>query len=143
MLDKAAKALSAKVTPALVVAALVQRDDGAVLLSQRRADQGMPLKWELPGGKIEPGESPEAALRREIAEELGVEAEVGAIYDVVSHAYPEFDLLMLVYRCELLGEPSAKEVAQVCFVPRSELLRRPVLPADIPLLEKLSQHGLS
>lgn len=68
---------------------------------------------------------------------------VRSIYDVVSFAYPDFDLLMLVYRCELLGEPSAKEVAQVCFVPRSELLRRPVLPADIPLLEKLSQHGLS
>lgn len=125
----------------LVVAALVQRDDGAVLLSQRRADQGMPLKWELPGGKIEAGESPEAALRREIAEELGVEAEVGAIYDVVSHAYPEFDLLMLVYRCTLAAPPSAREVADVRFVPPPALLELDVLPADIPLMLRLQREA--
>lgn len=128
----------------IVVAALIDRaSDGAILLSLRGPNQSMPGLWELPGGKIEPGESPEAALVREVREELDVEVRVRSIYDVVSFAYPDFDLLMLVYRCELLGEPSAKEVAQVCFVPRSELLSRPVLPADIPLLEKLSQHGLS
>lgn len=127
-----------------VVAALIDRpSDGAILLSLRGPHQSMPGLWELPGGKIEPGESPQAALIREVREELDVEVRVLSIYDVVSFTYPDFDLLMLVYRCELLGEPSAKEVAQVCFVPRSELLSRPVLPADIPLLEKLSQHGLS
>ncbi|MFO0575124.1 MAG: ATP-dependent sacrificial sulfur transferase LarE [Polyangia bacterium] len=125
----------------LVVAALVQRDDGAVLLSQRRADQGMPLKWELPGGKIEPGESPEAALRREIAEELGVESEVGAIYDVISHAYPEFDLLMLVYRCTLAAPPFPREVADVRFVPPPALLELDVLPADVPLMLRLQREA--
>ncbi|MBL8635750.1 MAG: ATP-dependent sacrificial sulfur transferase LarE [Myxococcales bacterium] len=127
-----------------VVAALIDRpSDGAILLSLRGPHQSMPGLWELPGGKMESGESPQAALIREVREELDVEVRVLSIYDVVSFAYPDFDLLMLVYRCELLGEPSAKEVAQVCFVPQSELLSRPVLPADIPLLEKLSQHGLS
>lgn len=125
----------------LVVAALVRGADGTVLLSQRRADQGMPLKWELPGGKIEPGESPEAALRREIVEELGVEAEVGAIHDVISHSYPAFDLLMLVYRCTLLAAPFAREVADVRYVQPAKLLELDVLPADIPLLERLRDEA--
>ncbi len=122
-----------------VVAALITREpDGEVLLSLRRPDQAMPLLWELPGGKIEPGESPEQALQREVREELDVEVSVGGIFDVVSFRYPDFDLLMLVYRCQLLGQPRAKEVAEVRFVPRHELLARPVLPADIPLLTRLA-----
>jgi uncharacterized protein len=125
----------------LVVAALVRGADGSVLLSQRRADQGMPLKWELPGGKIEPGESPEAALRREIVEELGVEAEVGAIHDVIAHGYPAFDLLMLVYRCTLSAPPYAREVADVRYVAPPNLLDLDVLPADIPLLERLRDEA--
>ena len=67
-----------------------------------------------------------------------VEVSVGGIFDVVSFRYPDFDLLMLVYRCQLLGQPRAKEVADVRFVPRQELLARPVLPADIPLLTRLA-----
>ena len=80
----------------LVVAALI-RDGRRVLMSRRRADQPMPLLWEFPGGKIEPGESPQAALVREVREELGCELTVGGIHDVVFHAYPDFDLYMLVY----------------------------------------------
>lgn len=125
----------------LVVAALVRGADGTVLLSQRRADQGMPLKWELPGGKIEPGETPEVALRREIVEELGVEAEVGAIHDVIAHSYPAFDLLMLVYRCTLSATPYAREVADVRYVAPANLLDLDVLPADIPLLERLRDEA--
>ncbi|HEX6835146.1 MAG TPA: NUDIX domain-containing protein, partial [Polyangia bacterium] len=80
----------------LVVAALVRAGDGRVLLTQRRADQPMPLLWELPGGKVEPGEAPVDALAREIREELGCAARVGQIDEVVFHAYAEFDLYMLV-----------------------------------------------
>ncbi len=124
----------------IVVAALVIHEHSdEVLLSLRRPDQAMPLLWELPGGKIEPGESPEAALAREVREELDVDVSILGIYEVVSFAYPDFDLLMLVYRCQLLGTPRAKEVADVQFVPRHALLDRPVLPADIPLLTKLAE----
>lgn len=123
----------------VVVAALVRDGEGRVLLSQRRADQPMPLLWELPGGKVEPGEMPEAALLRELREELGVEAQVLAIDEVVAHAYPDFDLLMLVYRCALVGEgePEAREVAQVRYVPPAELGGYEVLPADVELIDQL------
>src|SRR6476660_9324334 len=95
----------------LVVAALVRRD-GRVLMSKRRADQAMPLLWEFPGGKVEPGEAPEAPLAREVREELGCEIRVGRIHEVVFHAYEEFDLYMLVYACAITaGTPAPVEVA--------------------------------
>ena len=69
----------------LVVAALCRDDAGRILVTQRRADQPMPLKWEFPGGKVEPGEAPVDALAREMREELGCDARVGRIDDVVFH----------------------------------------------------------
>ena len=95
-----------------MVAALVRDPSGRTLLSRRRDDQPMGGLWELPGGKVEEGESPAEALAREVAEELGVSCRVGAIWDVVFHRYSAFDLLMLVYACTLDGEPRAVEVAR-------------------------------
>jgi 8-oxo-dGTP diphosphatase len=69
-----------------VVAALILRGD-EVLVCQRRPDQPMSLKWEFPGGKIEPGESPEQALRRELDEELGIHAQIGSLIAHVRHNY--------------------------------------------------------
>ena len=122
----------------LVVAALVRDPEGRVLLGRRRADQPMPLLWELPGGKVEEGESPVEALAREVKEELGCEARVGRVDDVVFHKYPEFDLLMIVYACALEGEPRAVEVAELAWVPPRELLDYEVLPADVPLCRRLA-----
>jgi 8-oxo-dGTP diphosphatase len=100
----------------LVVAALIRRG-GGILMSRRRADQAMPLCWEFPGGKVEPGESPSIALEREVREELDCEVEVGRIDEVVFHAYPAFDLVMLVYACRLLrGVPRAAAVAEIAWV---------------------------
>ena len=128
-------------TRKLVVAALVRDDAGRILLTQRRHDQPMPLKWEFPGGKVEPGEAPVAALAREIEEELGCRAEVGRIDEVVFHAYADFDLYMLVYSCRLLGDARAVEVAQVHWVERERLLTYDVLPADVALVERLAREG--
>jgi 8-oxo-dGTP diphosphatase len=125
----------------LVVAALVKDGAGRILLSRRRADQPMPLLWEFPGGKVEEGESPTDALAREIVEELGCACRVGRVDDVVFHRYPEFDLYMLVYACVLDGEPRPVEVAELAWVEPENLLKYEVLPADIPLCERLARGG--
>lgn len=124
----------------LVVAALVRDTGGRILLTQRRADQPMPLKWELPGGKLEPGESPTEALAREVAEELGCGAQVGSVYDIVFHRYDAFDLLMLVYDCVLVGSPAAVEVAELAWVEPQRLCEFDLLPADRPLAERLARE---
>ncbi|HEY2730190.1 MAG TPA: (deoxy)nucleoside triphosphate pyrophosphohydrolase [Polyangia bacterium] len=122
----------------LVVAALV-RDGDRVLMSRRRADQPMPLLWEFPGGKVEPGEDPALALAREVREELGCAVEVGRIHEVVFHAYPAFDLVMLVYACTLTsGTPRAVDVAEVAWVEAARLPTLELLPADYPLAKKLA-----
>jgi 8-oxo-dGTP diphosphatase len=124
----------------LVVAALIERE-GRVLLSQRRADQALPLHWEFPGGKVEPGESPSQALVREIQEELACSIDVGAIVDVVFHAYEDFDLIMPVYRATIsAGEPRAQQVAAVAWVERSQLPNLKLPPADIPLARRLAEE---
>ena len=125
----------------LVVAGLVIRD-GQILVSQRRADQSLPLQWELPGGKVEPGEPPVDALVREFREELAITVTVGRIWEVLFHAYPAFDLVMLVYACTLVaGEPRAIEVADVAWAVPSDLETLDLVAADRPLVERLVKEG--
>ena len=126
----------------LVVAGLITSPRG-VLLTLRREDQPLPLFWEFPGGKVEPGESPADALRRELAEELGVEVEVGRIWDVLFHAYPEFDVVLLVYQARIVaGEPRPVEVKEVRWVAAGELAALRILPADEALVTRLVNEGL-
>ena len=141
MAEKTSSVTPATRTRKLVVAALCRDEAGRILLTQRRADQPMGLLWEFPGGKVEPGEAPVAALEREIREELGCDARVGRIDDVVFHAYAEFDLYMLVYACTLAGAPRAVEVADVRWVPPAELGGYEVLPADVALVRRLAAEA--
>ena len=122
----------------LVVAGLCRRA-GRILLTRRRADQPMPLLWELPGGKIEEGEDPRDALRREIGEELGVRARVGRPADVIFFRYRDFDLLMMVFACRVFGEPRPLEVAAVRWVEPGRLAEYKCLPADRALLRRLAE----
>jgi 8-oxo-dGTP diphosphatase len=127
----------------LVVAGLIIGDDQRILITQRRADQALPLQWEFPGGKVEPGEAPVAALIRELREELGVTVAVGRIWDVLFHVYPAFDLVMLVYVCRIVdGSPSAVEVADLAWVAAPDLARWDILPADRPLVDRLGVENL-
>jgi 8-oxo-dGTP diphosphatase len=125
----------------LVVAALIKRE-GRILMSRRRPDQPMPLHWEFPGGKVEPGEAPIAALAREVREELGCEVRVGAVHDVVFHPYPDFDLVMLVYHCEITdGTPRPIQVQEISWVEPQRLASLELLPADYPLARALATES--
>ena len=127
----------------LVVAGLIIGDDHRILITQRRADQELPLLWEFPGGKVEAGESPVAALVRELGEEIGVTVAVGRIWEVLFHAYPAFDLVMLVYVCRIVeGIPRAVEVADLAWVAAHDLRRWDILPADRPLVDRLGVENL-
>ena len=93
-------------SPLAVVAGVVARD-GRIMLCRRRPEVHNGLKWEFPGGKLEPGEAPEDALRRELREELAIDVRVGRVLDAVLHRYPDRDVLVLFYPCEIVaGEPA-------------------------------------
>lgn len=131
----------------LVVAGLVIDDaTGKILITQRRADQALPLQWELPGGKVEPGESPVAALARELHEEIDARVTVGRIWDVLFHPYEAFDLVMLVYACRVVpGTPAPRvaTVADLAWLAPDELPGGyDILPADRPLIERLRAEGV-
>jgi 8-oxo-dGTP diphosphatase len=123
--------------PVVVVAGLIERDDD-VLLATRPAGSHLEHTWEFPGGKLGPGESPEAALRREIWEELGIQVEVGGIFHIHYHVYASGPVLLLVYRCCLVsGEPRGLEGQACAWVPRGSMLEMPLAPADVPAARAL------
>lgn len=131
--------------PALrfVAAALIVRD-GEVLIGQRRADQPMALLWEFPGGKIEPGESPQQALARELKEELGIEAVVGAAVTRIRHNYRHggaVDLQFFVVR-EFTGELDNQIYEQIRWVKLQELGGYEFLAADRGLVKDLAAGKL-
>jgi 8-oxo-dGTP diphosphatase len=99
----------------------------------------LPRLWELPGGKVEPGEAPADALRRELFEELGVQVRVGRVLDVVFHRYAAFDLVMIVYACRIAGEPRAVAVDDVRWVEPARLAEYKCPPADAALWRRLSR----
>lgn len=104
-----------------VVAGIVEKD-GKFLICQRKADVHNGLKWEFPGGKLEKGESPEAALKRELFEELEIEIEIGKIRDALAHAYPDRNVLLLFYDCRIIsGTPKAVDCRAVSWVDPEEL----------------------
>ncbi len=117
-----------------VVAAVI-RDDNRVFATERGYG---PMKdgWEFPGGKVEPGETPEAALKREIAEELATEIEVGEYLTTIEHDYPDFHLSMRCYWCRIIaGAPVLKEHEAARWLSADELDSVAWLPADITIID--------
>lgn len=114
--------------------------DGRILLAQRPEGKSMAGLWEFPGGKVEPGETPEAALIRELDEELGINTWQSCLAPLTfaSHGYDEFHLLMPVFACRKWeGTPRPREGQTLAWARVSELRDYPMPPADIPLIAML------
>jgi 8-oxo-dGTP diphosphatase len=124
-----------------VVCALIEAD-GRVLLARRPEHKHLGGKWEFPGGKIEPGESPEAALVRECAEELGCRVEVGAALPAVEHVYPERTIRLQPYVCRLAPgspAPAATEHSALAWVEPERLAEYDLPAADAPIVASYLQ----
>ncbi|MEI9906176.1 MAG: 8-oxo-dGTP diphosphatase MutT [Asticcacaulis sp.] len=121
----------------LVVAAALVDNDGRVLIAQRPEGKAMAGLWEFPGGKVEAGETPEAALIRELHEELGIVVKHACLAPFVfaSHSYDDFHLLMPLYLIRRWqGEPDAREHKALKWVRPNALRDYPMPEADLPLI---------
>jgi 8-oxo-dGTP diphosphatase len=121
----------------LVTAVALIDADGRVLLAQRPPGKSLAGLWEFPGGKVEPGETPEAALIRELHEELGIDTWASCLAPLTfaSHSYPDFHLLMPLFACRRWqGTPQAREGQTLAWVRANALKDYPMPPADIPLI---------
>lgn len=124
----------------LVVAAALIDGEGRVLLQQRPPGKPMAGLWEFPGGKIEPGESPEAALARELHEELGITLSVEDLRPIAFASEPLAGrhLLLLLYTIRRWeGVPEAHHATELRWVPPAAMHDLPMPPADVPLVEAL------
>lgn len=120
-----------------VVGAVIVRD-GTVLCAQRGKEMALPGLWEFPGGKVEAGESEQAALVREIAEELLCMIEVGSPVDTTTHTYDFGNVTLATYYATLTdGEPQAMEHEAIRWIPASDLMTVEWAPADIPAVKQV------
>ncbi len=130
-----------KPLPVVLVAAVALVDlDGRVLIARRPEGKPMAGLWEFPGGKVADGESPEAALIRELGEELGIDVTASCLAPLTfaSHAYERFHLLMPLYVCRVWdGAVRALEGQQLAWVRPNRLKDYPMPPADVPLIAML------
>jgi 8-oxo-dGTP diphosphatase len=122
-----------------VVAAIIQRE-GRILICRRKPDQPHPLKWEFPGGKVEDGESPADALRRELAEELGIRGATGIEITRYEYAYPgKLPILLIFFRVEeYQGEPHNRIFHEMCWEPPQKLGAFDFLEGDRDFIRTLT-----
>ena len=125
----------------LLVSAVALIDpDGRILLTQRPPGKSMAGLWEFPGGKVEPNETPEAALIRELHEELGIDTWKSCLAPLffASHSYPDFHLLMPLFACRRWdGIATGREGQALAWVRPDKLRDYPMPPADVPLVALL------
>jgi ADP-ribose pyrophosphatase len=124
----------------LVVAGLIVQD-GLILIGQRKNADRHPLKWEFPGGKVEPGENPREALARELREELGIEAVVGPEIIRYEHHYPKrFPILLMFHRVDrYVGEPVPGEFQQIRWERPENLPSYDFLDGDVDFVRRLAR----
>ena len=122
--------------PIPVVCAVLEHD-GLVLLAQRPADKHLPLKWEFPGGKVEPNESPGAAIVREIQEELGCAVHIIRALPPFVHHYPRATIEMIPFVCRLEPNspaPHPHEHVALAWIKPEELINHDLAAADLPVI---------
>ncbi len=120
-----------------VVAAVLERN-GSYLITQRRPSAVLPLLWEFPGGRVEPGETDTHALKRELLHRLGVQIECGKLISFVSHPYEHYTVELFLYECHLASDKlEARNVNAFKWVPSSEFEQYPFTPADEASMNKL------
>ena len=120
-----------------VTAAIILKDN-KVLIAQRAPDDKLAGKWEFPGGKIEPGETPQECLKREIREELDVDIEVADFFGESIYAYQSGTIKLMAFWCKWIsGDFTLKVHSQIAWVNHNELDLYDFAPADIPLVDKL------
>ncbi|WP_010651329.1 (deoxy)nucleoside triphosphate pyrophosphohydrolase [Oceanobacillus massiliensis] len=121
-----------------VVGAVIIRNE-KILCAQRGPDKSLPYLWEFPGGKIEVGETPQEALRREIIEEMKCEIEIGEQVEATVYEYDFGIVHLTTYKCKLVkGNPILTEHASIKWLSPKELPLLEWAPADIPAIEKLT-----
>lgn len=124
-----------------VAAAIIEREDRRLLIGQRRKNDTSPLKWEFPGGKLESGETAEAALKRELGEELGVTLEHAVEIGRVRHQYAnkpeELEIRFFVAKITV-GEPSPRAFEQIAWVLPRELASYDFLAANAQIVAQLA-----
>jgi 8-oxo-dGTP diphosphatase len=124
-----------------VVAALVARD-GRYLITRRRETAVLPLLWDFPGGRVERGESDEAALAREVAERLGATVAVGQLISFVNHPYEKYAVDLYLYECTLLSDQlHCHAVKEYAWVTSTEMESYPFTPVDEASMSKLLGEG--
>jgi len=124
-----------------VVAALVERD-GRYLITQRRETAVLPFLWDFPGGRVERGESDEAALAREVDERLGASVEVGQLISFVNHPYEKYAVDLYLYECTLLSdELHCRAVNEYAWVTSKEMESYSFTPVDEASMSKLLGEG--
>lgn len=125
-----------------VVAAVIKatgENGESIIFATQRGYGDFKGGWEFPGGKIEPGETPKEALKREIMEELDTEVAVGGLIDTIEYDYPKFHLSMECFWCEIVkGDLVLKEHEAARWLTREEFADVKWLPADISLIEKIA-----
>lgn len=128
-----------------VAAGLIERN-GQILIARRKKSDIHGHKWEFPGGKVEPNESPEECVRRELQEELGIGVDVGDLFCVSEYDYPGFSIRLVVYRIVgMSGDPIALEHDEVRWVAPEEIEAYDFPEADLPVVAKvaaITDHGL-
>jgi len=125
------------------VTAAIIKDENRLLIAKRHSKDPLGGKWEFPGGKIEPGETPQECLVREIKEELGVEVKIGPFYDDNVYSSQDHDIHLLFYWAEVInGEVISVVHDDLKWTTIEELVNFDFAPADIPIVKRLEKENI-